>query len=211
MGGIKDILGKIKNRIKMEYRVIFGPEGKDKLYKSTNAYETEQEAKEAFNKSVEKLFDVETWSDLPGATSKFELYNAEGKRKKGEHPSVGDHLRILIPGPMPENWVEVINIEKKENEVYFTVSPDYDPQDKTRYIEHFFKDKATSTFKVERESREIRGYEIGKSEDINNKGLEAGDRKILNTITAETGWVIFQKLQWRKLTEYLVHQIELDH
>lgn len=211
MTGIKDILHKIINRLKMEYKVIFGAKTKNKLFKSTNKYETEKEAKEAFDRSVEKLFDVEKWSELPGATSKFELRNPDGTKKKDKKPSVGDHLRILIPGPMPENWVEVIDINRSPNAVSFTVTPDYDPLEKSTYVEHFFDNEATSTFKVEREGREIRGYEIGKNEDINNRGIEAGDRKILNTITAETGWAVFQKLQWRKLTEYLVHNIELQH
>ena len=44
---------------------------------------------------------------------------------------------------------------------------------------------------------------------INNKGEEAGDRKMINTLLAETGRVGFQQFQWKLLTDYLVHKIEI--
>jgi hypothetical protein len=52
-------------------------------------------------------------------------------------------------------------------------------------------------------------FEIGKNEGINNQGEDAGDRKLINTLIAEGGWAGFQELQWKKLTDYLVHRIEI--
>lgn len=49
-----------------------------------------------------------------------------------------------------------------------------------------------------------------KNEGINNKGKEAGNRKLINTLIAEGGWAAFQKFQWEKLTDYLVHKIEIN-
>lgn len=70
--------------------------------------------------------------------------------------------------------------------------------------DHFFTSAATSTFKVERKKETIYAYEIGKNEFINNKE-ESGGRGLINTLIAEGGWAGFQKLQWKKLTNYLVH------
>ena len=71
--------------------------------------------------------------------------------------------------------------------------------------------EATSKFKVERLLGSIHAYEIGVNEAINNKGEEAGNRKSINTLVAEGGWAGFQKLQWEKLTNYLVHNIEIEN
>lgn len=212
MGGIKQLVNWIGDKLKLEYQIIFGTKSKDKNYTSSKEYNTEEEAKKAFSKSVKKLFEVEKWSKLPGIASKFELYDKDGAKKNSNEPSVGDHLRILIPGPMPENWVEITDVEKAENVVSFTVQPDIDPQEKLeKDVEHFFSDNARSTFKVERKGKLIEGSEIGKNEDINNIGVKAGRRKVTNTIAAEAGWGIFQEIQWHKLADYLVHKIEINN
>ena len=67
-----------------------------------------------------------------------------------------------------------------------------------------------STFRVDLEGKTIRAYELGRTEGINNKGEEAGNRKVINTLIAEGGWAGFQKLQWDKVTKFLVHAIEID-
>lgn len=211
MAGIKEKFHKIIDKIKFEYDVVFGPKAKNKTYLSCNRFDSEEEAIKQFQRSIEKLLDVEKWSDLPGATSKFELYGPDGLKRKGK-PSIGDHIRILIKGPTPENWVEVIDLKKKEDVVSFIVKPDYDPREANEEdVEHFFTKEATSEFKVKREGNKILGFEIGKNEDVNNKGKEAGNRSALNTFIAETGWLIYQKIQWQKLTDYLVHKIEIEN
>jgi hypothetical protein len=212
MEGIKQLVNRIGDKLKLEYEIIFGSKSKDKNYISSKEYNTEEEAKNAFSRSVEKLFDVEKWSKLPGIASTFELYGKDGAKKSSKKPAVGDHLRILIPGPMPENWVEVIDLKRSENVASFTVKPDLDPQERfEKDVEHFFSDNARSTFKVERKGKVIEGCEIGESEDINNDGVKAGRRKVVNIISAEAGWVIFQEIQWRKLADYLVHRIEIKN
>lgn len=193
---------------KQEGEVIKGEATKDKRYSSQYAYQDEQTALAAFARSKEKLFDVDGWSDLPGLTATFELYDATGSRKQKKQPQVGDYIRIDLPGPFPENWVQVKDIRLGDQEVEFTVQPSQDPCEKKEgeqgEVEHFFSKEASSTFRVERQGNEIIGWEIGKNEGINNQGPEAGDRAIINTLVAEGGWAFFQKMQWKKLTEYLV-------
>ncbi len=94
--------------------------------------------------------------------------------------------------------------------INFTVSPSENPQEKENNQEtkHFFTQDATSTFQVELQGKRIIAKEIGKDEAINNQGDEAGSRAMINTLIAEGGWAVFQKIQWQKLTDYLVHEID---
>lgn len=192
-----------------ELKTVFGRKTKDKVYSSHHQYDTEAEAQNGYNRAVEKLFNVDEWSHLPGITSTFQLHDRKGNRKLGNPPVKGDYIRILLPGPLPENWVKVKAIEQAPLATSLIVSPSLDPQEEhDKDIEHFFIDEATSRFKVERQGTELRAYEIGKNEGINNKGADAGHRNFLNTMVAEGAWAGFQKIQWEKLTDYLTHKIE---
>lgn len=206
---MKEIIKKIKK----EKEVIEGDAVKDKQYSSENTFPDKNIALSEFQRSVQKLFDVNKWSDLPGISSTFQLYNAQGEKKLAKKPEVGDFIKILLPGPVPENWVVVTKINQADNSADFTVSPSIDPNAKgeeRKEIKHFFIDAATSTFLVQLNGTTITASEIGKDEGINNEGDEAGDRKLINTLVAEGGWAGFQELQWTKLTDYLVHKIEIN-
>lgn len=193
-----------------EVEIIIKGKAKDKIYSSRKVFNNADDSERAFKESVEKLFNVEKWSMLPGITCTFTLYNKDGSKKGSGNPETGDFILINLPGPLPENWVRVIDIQTEKNSARFSVSPSADPRYKDENIEHFFVDEATSTFKVERKGNELWAYEIGQTEYINNKEKDAGDRKVLNTIIAEGGWAGFQKIQWEKLTGYLVHKTELE-
>ncbi|RYF46254.1 MAG: hypothetical protein EOO39_50045 [Cytophagaceae bacterium] len=94
----------------------------------------------------------------------------------------------------------------EENRVEFTVHPSKDPQEaQSEAIKHFFQEQASSTFRVERIGTTIRASEIGQDEAINNQEPQAGDRAMINTAIAEMGWLFYQRLQWKLLTDYLVH------
>ena len=196
----------IAKDVAYEIRVLVGQADRDKRYVSSRRFSDEESARRAFAESKARLFHVERWSELPGLASRFELYNQRGEAYRAERPRVGDFIRILLPVPSPENWVTITDIQEHEDVAEFTVHPARDPQEDDEDVEHFFVDEARSTFRVERWGRMIRACEIGKNEGINNQGEEAGDRDILNTLIAEGGWMLFQEMQWKKLTRYLVHQ-----
>lgn len=207
--GIKDIF----NKAKKEKKILEGEESRNTFYSSQKDFPDRATAEKEFERSKEKLFDVNKWSDMPGITSGFVLYNAQGKKKPVGKPEVGDYLFIDLPGPAPENWVKVINIKIEEDLAEFIVSPSPDPRstgEERKEIEHFFGDEATSTFRVHLRDKSLFAYEIGKNERINNEGPEAGKRDVVNTLIAEGGWAGFQALQWKKLTNYLVHNTEIE-
>ena len=200
---------KIIDEVKHEFDVLMGNDTKDKCFSSEQTFPDEQAAAAAFAQSVDKLFNVNAWSDLPGINSGFRLYDSAGRPKTGE-VQVGDFIRIDIPGPTPENWVKVIDRRSEPTLSEFTVKPCADPAEHDESvkgeIEHFFGEEARSTFRVEQKDNRIIGYEIGQNESINNQGDKAGDRAVANTLIAEGGWAFFQKMQWKKITDYLVHQ-----
>lgn len=192
---------------------IEGEAVKDKTFTSKKEFSSRETAEREFMGSVEKLFNVNVWSKLPGVTSRFQLYDSHGKEKNTDKPQLNDFIKIILPGPVPENWVIVTDIKEEDNMAEFTVSPSRNPTEKGDdhgQIAHFFIDDATSTFRVELRDRIIHAWEIGKNEGINNqKGKEAGQRKFVNTLIAEGGWAGFQAFQWHKLTDYLVHKTEI--
>lgn len=204
---MKDIV----NKVKEEFEVLQGDAVKDKLYTQEREYPDEAAATAAFDQARQKLFDVNKWSGMPGINSTFELYDARGRRSPATKPEVGYYLKIILPGPAPENWVQISDIREEANAAEFTVHPSPAPElqeGNETEVKHFFTKEASSTFRVERQGRLIKAAEIGKNEGINNQGEEAGDRSVINTLIAEGGWAGFQALQWDKLTRYLVHRDE---
>ncbi len=124
-------------------------------------------------------------------------------------PGIGDYIRIDLPGPFPENWVRVTSVRVGDTAAEFTVQPSGDPREGGEEvqgeIEHLFRKEASSTFRVQLQGNTLIASEIGRHESINNQGEEAGNRALVNTVIAKGGWALGQKMQWQKLTDYLVH------
>lgn len=206
--GLCSLVQSIIEKIKKEFYVLKGDEAKDKVFSSKHEFKNLQDARDAFRQSKSKLFNVEQWSQMQGISSTFELYGSNGQRKSGKNTAVGDYILINLPGPLPENWVKIISLVDKEEVAEFVVRPSEKPfeqENNEEKVSHFFKDVATSTFRVERVGKCLIAFEIGKNEIVNNEGKQAGGRDWINTLMAEGGWLGFQKLQWKNLTEYLVH------
>jgi hypothetical protein len=196
--------------IQDEKNVILGEATKDITFSNKKTFGSEEEAAREFPRSVAKLFAVDRWSDLPGITSRFELHDTNGARKLSARPQVGDHIKIVLPGLPLAHWVRVTDVQEEDRTAEFTTSPSSDPTSEEPGIKHFFIKEATSKFRVDLMLDTIEAHELGRNEGINNKGEEAGNRKLINTLIAEGGWAGFQKLQWEKVTNYLVHTIEID-
>ena len=206
--GLKSFIKEIGH----ELNVAAGNEGKDKQYSNSQSYPDSQQAGEALEKSKHKLFDVNRWSTMKGINSKFMLYDQHGQPVSGP-PKQGYFIKIELPGPAIENWVQVSDIRNEADMAEFTVHPSEKPEEKSdpdAEVKHFFTKEASSTFRVSRKDNTIQADEIGLNEVINNQGEASGDRSVLNTLIAEGGWGAFQKIQWDKLTKYLVHSDEVE-
>jgi hypothetical protein len=207
---IKDKASEGIREVKGEGKVLKGEKSKDKQYSSSRQFGDEGEARLEFSRAKEKLFDVNRWSDIEAvANSKFELYTMAGEAVKRPRVEVDDYIKIDLPGPLPFYWVKVNEVVEGEDEAYFTVQPSPDPTDRTVnegkvVTDHFFQEQARSIFKVERHGSQITAMEIGINEAINTQRAEAGEKGLINTLVSEGGWAIFQKYQWKNLTDYLV-------
>lgn len=201
--GIAEIL----DTLKKEVSILRGNDTRDTYFSKENTYADQAQAALAYEKAKNKLFDINKWSDLQGLqSSTFELYDQNGKRSYATMPVEGDYIRILLPGPLPENWVVIADIHIEPKRTEFTVFACEDPQSPgEKDVEHFFSRGASSTFRVELKGNTIVGSVIGKNEGINNEGTDAGSRALINTLVAEGGWLYFQQQQWEKLASYLVH------
>lgn len=206
--GLKSFISEIGH----ELSAAAGNEGKNKQYSNCQSYPDNLQAREALEKSKHKLFDVNGWSAMKGINSKFMLHDQSGKPVSG-NPQKGYFIKIELPGPPIENWVQISEIRNEADMAEFTVNPSEKPAQKSdpdAEVKHFFTKEASSTFRVSRKENTIQADEIGLNEVINNQGEESGNRNVLNTLIAEGGWAAFQKIQWDKLTKYLVHSDEVE-
>lgn len=193
------------DQIQYEAKLAQGDETKNVSYASQNTLPNELAAREAFDQSVKKLLDVNAWSTLSSLTADFQVYDSAGQPKTGS-PQPNDYINVVLPGPVPENWVQVTHTSLEENKAEFTVQPSPKPgETETDEVAHFFRSEARSTFRVELSGTTITASEIGQQESVNNQQPQAGDRAIINTVIAETGWLFYQQFQWKRLTDYLVH------
>lgn len=199
--GIKNIIKGARQAVQL----LTGEQSKDTRFSSIQTYPDEPTAAQAFEKSKEKLLGVEAWSAISALSSTFTLYDGTGIRKKDQAVQAGDYICIQLPGPLPENWVQVTHVHSGENEAHFTVKPSHSPQKQATdtEVEHFFTAEASSTFQVKREGNTLTASEIGKDEVVNNQGEQAGDRPVVNMLIAAGGWAGFQKIQWQLVTDYL--------
>ncbi|RCR70490.1 hypothetical protein [Larkinella punicea] len=184
--------------------LLKGDDSVDKTFCSQKNYPGHQTARPAFARAREKVFDVNRWSDVSSLTAGFILHDAAGQPKPTGPPTVGDLIRLELPGPTPVNWVKVIQVVDAETKAGFTARPCADPHKNENRTEHFFTDESTSTFRVEWVGNTLTACQIGKNERINNQNPEAGGRAVVNTVIATTGWLLYQKIQWKTLMDYLL-------
>lgn len=198
----------VTDEIRHEVDVLKGDDVKHKTYSSQQTFADEPSAQEAFIRSKAKLFNVNDWSGLSLFTANFSLHNQTGHPATRRQPQVGDYINIELPGPMPGNWVQVVHVAIEDRSAEFTVRPSKNPQPTEgngEEVEHFFQSQARSTFRVRVDGCTLTACEIGRNEAINNQDAQSGDRALVNTLIAEAGFLFYQHIQWKTLTDYLVH------
>ena len=205
--GLKEKASDGLRGIKEEAKVLKGEKAKDKQYVSSRSFDNDASAQAEFGRAMERLYDVNAWSDIPGvANAAFQLYSSDGQPVRRHLVQMDDFIRIDLPGPLPFYWVKVVEVSNGDDHAQFTVQPAHDPtkREDPAVTDHFFRDQARSIFRIERDGAEITAMEIGLNEAINNQEGEAGEKRLINTLVSEGGWAGFQKYQWKNLTEYLV-------
>lgn len=195
----------ILDKMLHELKLVRGDASQDMAYQSQRTFSSEAAARQAFGQAADRLLRVDAWSALSTFTANFSLYDSMANPKPDGTPAIDDYIQIRLPGPLPENWVRVIDRVWEENRAAFVVQPSHNPQvADPQTIAHFFDGLASSTFLVERTGNTLTAYEIGLNESVNNREPQAGGRATVNAVIAEAGWLFYQQFQWKLLTDYLV-------
>ena len=193
-------LNNLFDKLKHEAKALTGNESKDTFFSSEAIFPDEETAKKTFPEARKRLFDINKWTDKPDLTTPFELYSNSGKKTTSD-PQKGYFIKITLPGIPVENWVEITELQENSDMATFTVHPCPNPFESDEKTQHFFVQETSSTFKVARQGNKIIASETGRNEFINNQE-EAGSRAALNTLIAEGGWAVFQKILWQDLADY---------
>lgn len=196
---LKDIVDAVQHGIDL----LKGEQTEDRVFRSEHTHSEERLARETLAQAKERLFAVDRWSDVSSLSASFLLHDSAGNPKPGSPPAVGDYIKIVLPGAHLENWVNVTEVINDENLAQFTARPCADPHEKGQQTDHFFTNESTSTFRVELRGNTVWGSQIGKNERANNQE-QSGDRAVINTVVAGSGWLFYQKIQWKTLTDYFV-------
>ncbi|MFC5271538.1 hypothetical protein [Adhaeribacter terreus] len=191
---------KLFDKLKHEAKALTGEASKDRLFHSEAEFPDGEAAKAIFPEARKRLFGINNWPENTPVTTPFELYNTSGHKTDSE-PQIGYFIKITLPGVPIENWVEITELQDKPDLATFTVHPCPNPFNNEPETQHFFVQETSSTFKVQRQENLISASETGRNEFINNQE-EAGNRAALNTIIAEGGWTVFQKILWQNLADY---------
>lgn len=127
-----------------------------------------------FTLARERLLDVNSWGktadSMTGAA--FQLTDSKGNNVSGRDPKVGDFIKIDLPGPSGDDWVQVEDISDKPNELSITVRPSRNPTSSSNETQHFFSDASTNTFTVDQgktdKGEAIVGFHVnGRNESTN--------------------------------------------
>ncbi|MBT2620175.1 hypothetical protein [Chryseobacterium sp. ISL-6] len=169
-------------------------------------------AAEKFSILKERFFSVNQWQQFSGEnTSDFKLFDSNGK-PLDRSPEIGDFIRINIPGPGEAeakgyDWVEIVNIFHQVADEFesflVTCSPSKIPgNDQNDHVAHFYSDKATSTFLISRNGKELTAAIYGRNESPNYNAAFVD--KLRNMMIGLGGMVGISKIQWKALSDGLL-------
>jgi len=176
----------------------------------------EEQAKQIFNEAKKRLLSVNSWKEISGDISaSFTLTSAEGDKIERD-AQTGDYFKIDIPGPGTKtgegyDWVRIEAIEdysntSAENESFgMRVRPAPNPHKNAgdKGAAHFFKDKATSNFVIERKDTIVSTAVYGRNEKPNTATHKPLD-KVRNAVVGTTAIIGLSIIQWKKLVKGLI-------
>ena len=179
---------------------------------------SQEDAQKLFSLAVERLLDVNNWEKIAGVFSaKFRLTD-EGGRKISGPAQPGYHFKIDVPGPGPVagegyDWVKVEALDDERNpsgneeSVTLRVRPSPDPENSKPDTAHFFKDYATSSFRVERKGLEVTASVHGRNE-LPNTATHNKIDTVRNALVGTGAVSGIAAPQWKGLVHGILSGIE---
>lgn len=189
-------------------------EGTKKDIDHTVAGIDENDARKLFMIARNRLVDVNRWKDFSGpASATFRLTDPQGK-ELNRTAEKGDLFKIDLPAPGPAegkgfDWVRVEAIEETGNpdgekeSIAIRVRPSPSPVTDGNDTAHFFNDKATSSFVLERNGKNVTASVYGRNEIPNTETNNLVD-KVRNAIVGSTAILGFSNVQWKGLIKGLL-------
>lgn len=172
------------------------------------------QAKEHFKIVKNRLLNVSDWHNVSkNPSARFILTNSKGEEVLRDAKE-GDMFKINIPAPGPAagdgfDWVKIHSIKDEIDEetdsefLAIMVKPAKNPTGDTISPAHFFDDKASSTFIVNRTGKAISAEVHGRNERPNVKQTGITDT-IRNAVIALGAMLGFSKIQWEGLVKGLI-------
>lgn len=189
-------------------------EGTKKDIDHTVVAADENDARKLFMIARNRLVDVNHWKDFSGAASATFRLTAPDGQEIDRTVEKGDLFKIDLPAPGPTegngyDWVKVEAVEESGNpdgekeSIAIRVRPTPSPLTPGEDTAHFFKDKATSSFVLERDGKRVTAAVYGRNEMPNTETNNIID-KVRNAIVGSTAILGFSNVQWKSLIKGLV-------
>jgi hypothetical protein len=173
---------------------------------ATRNCSSETEAKNVFQRLIQKLFNIEQWNAESNLSS-FALFDENGFAKMEKIAAVGDFMRITLPGSGKDDWVKIVEIHDAADEIVLTVQPSPNPTDKedNSTTSHFFTNDSTNNFCLQKNGIKLNFYVIGLGEKSNTEDTSGIIETVRNFATANIGHFLgIQKAQWQNFCENFV-------
>jgi hypothetical protein len=189
-------------------------EGSQKDIDHTVRVADDNDARKLFMIARNRLVDVNHWADISQpVTASFRLTDANGN-VVNRTAEKGDFFRIDIPAPGSNegdgfDWVRIEAIEEQGRpdedveRIVVQVRPASAPVNDRENVAHFFDDRATSSFMVERKGREVTAAVFGRNEVPNTSTSNVVD-KVRNAMVGVTAILGFSNVQWKNLVKGLI-------
>ena len=186
--------------------------GKKDIEHSVTAID-DDDARKLFFIARNRLLDVNRWNEVAdGLSARFLVTDSTG-REVNRTAEKNDLFKIKLPAPGPSegegaDWVRVEAIEEKSDtagpyeSVAMRVRPAPNPE-KGENVAHFFNDKATSSFIVERRGTTVTASVLGRNEVPNTETDNVVD-KVRNAVVGATAIAGLSNIQWGNLVKGLI-------
>lgn len=193
-------------------------EGKSAELFSERKMNSEAEAALIFGYARDRLFNPACWIDLAGQLGTKFLQTDRDGNTVDRPVSMGDYIRIDIPGPGPVaghgyDWVTVTRIEqqkstsRQEEFAGMQLMVSNDPRETGDDAAHFFEKGATSTFLLNRKDALVTATYYGRNEVVNNATERVGDN-IRNTMVGAGAVLGLSEMQWKSLLEGFLRDLK---
>jgi hypothetical protein len=189
-------------------------EGSKKDIDHTVRAADDNDARKLFMIARNRLVDVNHWADISKpVTATFKLTDAQGN-VLNRTAEKGDFFRIDLPAPGPNegegyDWVRIETIEEQGRpdeeveRIVIQVRPTPAPINDRENVAHFFDERATSSFMVERKGTEVTAAVFGRNEVPNTSTSNVVD-KVRNAMVGTSAILGFSNVQWKNLVKGLI-------